>query len=822
MDVGTNGASEVGGWPRPRTSFVGRESELEETVALLEGGVGSLTLVGPGGIGKTRLALAVAERLNAAVTGEPAYVALAAVRDPSLVLPAIAEAVGARVDERGALAGIVERIGMGRRLLLLDNLERLVAAGEDLVRLREACPGVGLLMTSRVPLGVPGERVLDVGPLPPPEEGVGTDPASIRENPAVRLFLDRARAARPDFVACDADVLTIGAICRRLDGIPLAIELAAARVTVLPPPALLTRLERRLPVLVGRRSDVPDRLRTMRDAIAWSYDLLEEQERALFRRLSVFEGGFFLTEAEAIAAGWSPDVGYPFAGGQRVYGQAWEEQQGKEPPQACDGAWLRPALPRLEVDVLAGLETLVEQRLIRPVEPVAGDARFELLETIREYGREKLERTGDAPAVEHAHAALVLARTEAAGWGIWGRDRRHWLALLEADLANYREATAWLATQPAAANQLSLRLAETLWHFWLTRGRIAEGRRYLDAALARPGGTAKARAAAGHVAGYLALMQGDARRARESIEEALELSRSTGYRIGEARCHFFLALVDWNDGNQEGMYDHARIALALYGEEADRVGIGTSLIVLAMIARGGGRLDDAEAFLAEAAARCGEAGFGWGVATSAYYRGELARVRDDDEQAAVRLREGLHGFRDQGDPVGMAGCLSGLATIAGRHDDDERAARLFAAAGKLAEGATGFLPPTDRTEYDAAFAAVRERLGEEAFVAAVGLGYAMPIEHVVAEAELVDGRPARRRSPHLQTGEVPTAKSLGLTQAQFEVLQMLVRGVKVKHIAERLSLSEKSVYGRIERLKDRLHAASDAELIAFAINHGLR
>jgi non-specific serine/threonine protein kinase len=476
----------------------------------------------------------------------------------------------------------------------------------------------------------------------------------------------------------------------------------------------------------------------------------------------------------------------------------------------------------LDADAVDVLQTLVEHRLIRSIDPVEDDARFDILETIREFGREELARTGEVLAVDHAHAALVLARAEAAGWGIWGRDRQVWMAKLEADLGNIRATFSWLKTQPAAANQLSLRLADAPWHFWLTRGRIAEGRGYLDAALAQPGGTARARAATGHTAGYLALLQGEPRRARELLEASLELSRTADYRIAEARCHFFLALVAWNAHDQAGMLDHAKTALALFGDEEDRVGIATSLIVLAMIARGGGRPDDAEALLSEAGMRCAEAGFGWGVATCAYYQGELARARDDDRRAADRLRAGLRGYREQGDPVGMAGCLAGLATVSARHGDDERAARLFAAAGKLAEGVTGFLPPTDRTEYDAAFAAVRERLGDAAYTAAAGLGYAMPIEHVVAEGELVDGRPVHRRPPQIRPSEAPSAKSLGLTEAQFEVLRLLAGGSTVEQITAQLARSPSSIYGRIERMKDRLKVSSDAALIAFAIGQGVR
>lgn len=821
MSAEGTGADTDGGWPRLRTSFVGRADEIAAAVALLAEGVRLLTFVGPGGIGKTRLALAVVARLDATVTGGPAYVALAAVRDPALVLPTIAEAVGARVDERGPLAGIVERIGVGRRLLLLDNVEWLLAAGGDLERLREACPGVRLLVTSRVPLRLTEERLLEVGPLPLPLADAATDAVAIRSNPAVRLFLDRAQAAQPEFAASEGDLRAIATICRRLEGIPLAIELAAARVTVLPPAAMLGRLERRLPLLVGRDKDVPDRLRTMRGAIAWSYDLLDEKEQALFRRLSVFAGGFLLTEAEAIARGCAPEDGYPFAGGQNIYGQAWEAQQGKEPPQTSDGEWVPPALARLNVAMVDGLQTLFEHRLLRSLDPVEDDARFEMLETIREFGREELERTGEDLAADHAHAALVLARTEAAGWGIWGRDRRSWLTRLEADLGNVRAVFAWVATQPPPANQIALRMVDALTGFWVTRGLVGEGRALFDAALARPGGTVAARAMAAYNAGYLALIQGEDRRAASLIEESLRVCRRIGYRTGEARCRFFRALIAWRAGDRKRMAREARAALALYAEAKEHVGMAISLIALAVVARERGAFGEAAQLLKDASVPCEEWGFDWGLATCAYYEGELARARGDDGRAAARLQDGLRIYREQGDTVGMGGCLSGLASLAAKQDDLERAARLFAAAGKLSEAAPAFLPPSELGGYWAAAAAVREQLGDAAFYAASAVGYAMPIEHVVAEAELVEGSPAPRRSRQIRPTEAPTAQSLGLTADQFEVLRLLVRGLTVAQITAQLTRSQSSIYGRIERMKDRLRVTSDAELIAFAIDHGV-
>ncbi|HEY7117391.1 MAG TPA: hypothetical protein VH475_12440, partial [Tepidisphaeraceae bacterium] len=808
------------GLPKWRTSFVGREREIAEIAARLLGGARVVDLVGVGGVGKTRLALQAVCAPDVATVGPTSFVPLAAVRDPALVMPAIAEAVRAPADDGGPLAGIAARLGSGNALLVLDNLERLLAAADDLARVLTVCPGVRLLVTSRVPLGLAGERVIDVAPLPLADEA--SDPEIVRRSPAVRLFLDRAQAVRPEVVERAASLPHIAAVCRRLEGIPLAIELAAARVGVLPPDVLCHRLDRRLPLLTTREAGVPDRLRTMRGAIAWSVDLLDDAEQALFRRLAVFAGGFSLSAAEATAAGWSSADGYPFAGGQQVYELAWEEGFGKEPPQEGDGDWHPPELPRLDLVVVDALEALVAHRLVRSVDPVAGDARFDMLETIREFGREELARTGEAFAVDHAHAAQMLVLAETAGQGLWGRDRRTWLARLEADLGNIRAALAWLATQPAPANQLALRMVDILGSFWITRGRVAEGRAAVEAALARPGGTAATRAMAGYTAGYLAVVQGDDRRATSVLEGSLRVCRAAGYGVGEARCHLFLALVAWKAGDHAAMADHLGAARALFAEWGDRVGLGTTLIVLAMVARAREAFAEAEELLAEAAVPCAEWGFGWGLASCAYYEGEVARARGDDRRAAARLQDGLRLYRDQGDPVGMAGCLSGLATLAVAHGDLERAARLFAAAGKLGEGAPAFLPPTERAGYLAAAELVRTRLGDQAFYAASGIGYAMPIEHVVAEAELVDGRTRHFDRAPTPTAVAPTAEGLGLTNAQFEVLRLLGQGRNAKEIAELRSSDYVSVRQMITRIKDRLHLTTDNELIAFAVEHGAR
>jgi non-specific serine/threonine protein kinase len=318
----------------------------------------------------------------------------------------------------------------------------------------------------------------------------------------------------------------------------------------------------------------------------------------------------------------------------------------------------------------------------------------------------------------------------------------------------------------------------------------------------------------------MALIQNEVERARAVLEENLERCLLTSYRIGEARCRFFLALVWWRLGDVMLMERQVSKALDLFAAESDRIGMGVSLIALAMIARQHGDLPRAETLLEEAKQRCEEAGFGWGEATCAYYQGEMARARGDYRLAADKLREALRRYHKQGDPVGMSGCLSGLAVLAAVRNDLQRAAVLFAAAGKLAEGATGFFPPTETSVYQEAAAAVRHRLGDHAYYQAASTGYAMPIEHVLNEAMQVDGR--LHRPQQEVPPSTPPGAGLDLTRVQQEVLALFVQGMDIAEIAELRHRSLSASYAMLARIRDRLGVTNDTELIALALKHGFK
>lgn len=774
-----------------------------------------LTLTGPGGVGKTTLALLAAEAIPGA-----AFVPLAAVRDAARIPDAAARACGLP-EAADPIGQIAERAAKAPLLLVLDNLEHLNGAGEMIGRMLAASARLTILATSRTRLGLEGEEIERVEPF------AGASPAAalatLWANPGVRLYVDRARRVDAAVEKSLVNARAIAKICHRLGGLPLAIELAASRSRVFSPPELLARLDRSLDLLVNRDEEEPDRLRTMRGAINWSYDLLSEGEQALFRRLAVFAGGFTADAAAGIAAGWSPAFGYPACGLTDPSLVDWQAQLGRESPAAI-GPWDPPALPPLPIDPVLALETLILHRLVNPVASAADQSRFAMPEPVREFGLELLGETGELAAVEHAFAVQMMFLAEIGGLRLWSRDRLIWINRLKEEIGNFRAVFAWAARQSPAADQIAARTAESLWQFWQTCGYCGEGAQHIERALARHATSPIIRAATLAILGMLRWSQNDPVRAKRALDESLDLAEAHHYEVGEAHALTFMALVNWTNHEYEMMAANARTSMALYFQQQDRIGISISLVILSIIARGMGQYGEALQMLRQAEAHAREIEFLWGLATAQYYLGETFRAKAeaerasgnpseaDEADAARCLREGFVNYQRQDESLGMAGCLSGLAGLAAARGATKRAARLLAAAGKLGEASGAFLPPTEKDNYEALAARVHQTLGDEEFFKAAAVGYAMPLDHALHDAE-------RALEPEeAQAAALSDARTSALfesfTARQREVADLLARGLTDHQIAEAISRSVRTVEGHVLTIRAITGSPNRAALVA--------
>jgi predicted ATPase/DNA-binding CsgD family transcriptional regulator len=847
--------------PLQPTALVGREREVEALSSMLRrADVRLLTLIGPPGIGKTRLGIQLATNLLDDFPGGVYFVPLAPISDPELVISAIAQALELRGASDGSLIDRLKSYLQSKRmLLLLDNFEQVVTAAPLLSDLLAACPGVKVLVTSRELLRLYGEHDYPVPPLSLPDPNKPPDLEALSHSEAITLFTQRARAVSPGFQLTGDNAHAVAEICLRLDGLPLAIELAAARTLVLPPADLLARLRSRLKLLTGGARNLPERQRTLQAAIDWSYNLLEPSEHALFRKLGVFVGGCTLEAIEAVA--------------YAEVGASSETPTPNRPPLSLASDNDASLIPPAPLDALEAVTSLVGKSLLQRQEGQTGEARFVMLETIREYAREKLQQSEDRDPVGDLHLDYFIQLAENADQAALGSEMALWMRRLDAEQNNLRAALEWSLSRDGRAVK-GLRLAGSLMRYWFNRGYLTEGRQWCMELLSKTesDGPGVERARVLRTLARMHFEQGDFEAARSIYEQSLEMFRALGDDMGVDAALSGLGSVALWQGKYDLSLSFLEESLAMsrkagrghivanslaligvvlmlkeqYGaaqshlEEALTIEreLGSGPIIANALADQGsvafhlGKYEKAKALMEESLGIARELGIEWIVAKCLARLGMVALHRGNPRHAEALLAEGLAVVRESGNRRWSRWYLVGLAEVARLSGMPERAAVLVGASGGVLSATEAHYEPAMRAELDRIEAGTRDDLDAETFAVLQAQGRAMTREGAIAYAL----EPVAREmlEPERVPDDAPAEAGItterqetypnDLTEREVEVLRLIAAGSSNQEIARELVLSLRTVERHISNIYQKIGATgrvARATATAYALKHGL-